>query len=89
LLPTDPSRFGSLTTEAFIPSAFGGIDIVPEKSWVNVAWSRTVARPTFHEFLPIESISQDTGIIRRGNPNLTETSIENMDASFDWYFRPR
>lgn len=88
LLPTDPSRFGSLTTEAFIPSAFGGIDIVPEKSWVNVAWSRTVARPTFHEFLPIESISQDTGIIRRGNPNLTETSIENMDASFDWVFSP-
>lgn len=86
LLVGDPSRFGSITTKAFIPSVFTGIDIVPEKSWVNVAWSRTVARPTFHEFLPIESISQDTGIIRRGNPNLAETSIENMDASFDWVF---
>jgi hypothetical protein len=86
LLANDPSRFGSLTTRAFIPSVFSGIDIVPEKSWVNFAWSRTVARPTFHEFLPIESISQDTGIIRRGNPNLLETSIENLDASFDWVF---
>ncbi len=86
LLPTDPSRFGSITTKAFIPSVFSGIDIIPDKSWVNVAWSRTVARPTFHEFLPIESISQDTGIIRRGNPKLLETSIENMDASFDWVF---
>ncbi len=86
LLENDPSRKGSITTKAYIPSAFAGIDIIPDKSWVNVAWSRTVARPTFHEFLPIESISQDTGIIRRGNPKLLETSIENMDASFDWVF---
>jgi hypothetical protein len=80
----DPALSGSLTTNAFIPSVFAGYDIVPEKSWVNVAWSRTVARPTFHEFLPIESIDQETGTIRRGNPNLIETSIENMDVSFEW-----
>lgn len=84
--PDDPARFGALSTRAFIPSVFAGIDIVPEKSWVNVAWSRTVARPTFHEFLPIESVAQDTGNLRRGNPDLTETSIENMDAAFEWAF---
>jgi hypothetical protein len=86
LLPGDPSRFGELVTNAFIPSVFAGLDIIPEKSWINFAWSRTVARPTFHEFLPIESIAQDTGILRRGNPDLTETSIDNLDVSLDWVF---
>lgn len=86
LLEDDPSRFGSLTTNAFIPALYGGIDVVPETSWLNLAWSRTVARPTFFEYLPIESIDQETGVIRRGNPNLTETSIENLDASLEWNF---
>ena len=45
------------------PSIVGGIDIIPDKSWVNFAWSRTVARPTFHEFLPIESI--DANLVSR------------------------
>ena len=86
LLADDPSRFGSLTTTAFIPALYGGVDIVPDKAWMNLAWSRTVARPTFHEFLPIESIDQSTGIVRRGNPNLVETTIENLDVSFEWVF---
>jgi hypothetical protein len=86
LLGSDPSRFGSLTTNAFIPALYGGIDVIPETSWLNLAWSRTVARPTFFEYLPIESIDQETGIIRRGNPNLVETSIENLDASLDVTF---
>lgn len=86
LAADDPSRFGSLTTDAFIPSVLAGLDISPDKSWMTFAWSRTVARPTFHEFLPIESIDQSTGIIRRGNSNLTETSIENIDASLDYVF---
>ncbi|WP_367874483.1 outer membrane beta-barrel protein [Luteolibacter sp. Populi] len=86
LEPDDPSRFGSVTTTAFVPSIVAGIDLIPDKSWMNFAWSRTVARPTFHEFLPIESISQDTGIVRRGNPDLTETSIDNLDLSLDYVF---
>lgn len=89
LLTGDPSRFGSVTTTAFIPSLVAGLDLDPEKTWMNFAWSRTVARPTFHEFLPIESISQDTGIIRRGNPDLTETSIDNLDVSLDHVFSDR
>jgi outer membrane receptor protein involved in Fe transport len=60
-----------------------GYDLIPEKAIVNFAWSRTVARPTFFEFLPIESIAQDSGIVRRGNPDLTETSIENIDLGVD------
>ncbi|TAE88220.1 MAG: hypothetical protein EAZ65_06465 [Verrucomicrobia bacterium] len=86
LLLDDPARFGTLTTDAFIPSILAGIDIIPDKSWINFAWSRTVARPTFHEFLPIESIDQSTGIVRRGNPTLEETNIDNIDVSADYVF---
>lgn len=86
LQENSPARFGALSTEVFIPSLYGGIDIIPETSTLNVAWSRTVARPTFHEFLPIESVDQDSGIVRLGNPNLLETSIENLDASLDWKY---
>lgn len=35
---------------------------------------------------PIESIDQETGILRRGNPNLTETEIENFDLSYNHVF---
>lgn len=83
LLVGDPSRTGNLATRVFIPSLMAGYDLIPEKAIMNFAWSRTVARPTFFEFLPIESIAQDTGIVRRGNPNLTETSIENIDIGVD------
>ena len=86
LEPDDPSRTGQVTTSAFIPSLMAGIDLDPDKSWMSFAWSRTVARPTFHEFLPIESIDQETGIIRRGNPSLGETSIDNLDLSLDYIF---
>lgn len=83
LTETSPGRFGTLSTSAFIPSVFGSIDVLPETTTLNSAWSHTVARPTFHEFLPIESVDQETGIERRGNPLLTETSIDNFDASVD------
>ncbi len=82
----DPTRFGDVTTNAIIPSVLAQIDINPEKSWINYAWSRTVARPTAFEYLPIESIDQETGILRRGNPSLTETEIENFDLSYNHVF---
>lgn len=86
LAADDPSRIGSVTTNAFVPSILAGIDLDPDKCWMNFAWSRTVARPTFHEFLPIESIDQSTGVVRRGNPDLTETQIDNLDVSLDYVF---
>lgn len=86
LQENSPSRFGEVVTNAMIPSILAGIDIIPEKSWANFAWSQTVARPTFFEYLPIESIDQETGILRRGNPNLVETEIENFDVSYNHVF---
>jgi TonB-dependent receptor len=48
------------------------------------AWSRTVARPTFYEYAPVEIQDQATGDIIVGNPALVDTLIENYDLRFDW-----
>jgi TonB-dependent receptor len=48
------------------------------------AWSRTVARPTFYEYAPVEIQDQATGDIIIGNPALVDTMIENFDLRFDW-----
>ena len=48
------------------------------------AWSRTIARPTFYEYAPVEIQDQTTGDITIGNPNLTDTLITNYDLRFDW-----
>ncbi len=84
MLPNDPARFGTVETSVLIPSIIGGFDVRKDRSWVNFAWSSTVARPTFHEFLPIESVDQGTGIIRRGNPTLSETIIDNLDLAYEF-----
>lgn len=55
-----------------------------EEFRVTFAWSRTVARPTFYEYAPVEIQDQATGDITVGNPDLTDTKIENIDLRFDW-----
>jgi TonB-dependent receptor len=50
----------------------------------TVAWSRTIARPTFYEYAPVEIEDQSTGDVIIGNPNLTDTLISNFDLRFDW-----
>jgi TonB-dependent receptor len=48
------------------------------------AWSRTIARPTFYEYAPVEIQDQSTGDVTIGNPNLTDTLITNYDLRVDW-----
>ncbi|MBK1884201.1 outer membrane beta-barrel protein [Luteolibacter pohnpeiensis] len=48
------------------------------------AWSRTVARPTFFEFAPIRTVDQASGDTFQGNPDLTDTLIDNYDLRLDW-----
>ncbi|RYD33437.1 MAG: TonB-dependent receptor, partial [Verrucomicrobiaceae bacterium] len=52
------------------------------------AWSRTVARPTFFEFAPIRTVDQASGDTFQGNPNLTDTLIDNYDLRWEWTPEP-
>lgn len=67
--------------EALLPSFATGTSFFDKSVDVMFAWSRTVARPTFWEFLPTTSTDQSTGIVRRGNVGLDHTTIENFDLS--------
>jgi hypothetical protein len=67
--------------EALLPSFITGKSFFDDKLDLMVAWSRTVARPTFWEFLPTTSVDQSSGIVRRGNVALDRTEITNFDLS--------
>ncbi|QTN31469.1 TonB-dependent receptor [Akkermansiaceae bacterium] len=55
-----------------------------EEFLLTAAWSRTVARPTFFEFAPIRTVDQASGDAFQGNPNLTDTLIDNFDIRWEW-----
>ena len=51
---------------------------------ITTAWFRSVARPTFYEYAPVQIQDQATGDIIVGNPNLVDTEIDNFDIEFAW-----
>ena len=67
--------------EQTLPSVAAGTSFFDEKVDLFLAWSRTVARPTFWEFVPTETLDQGTGLGRRGNNLLTTTLLENQDVA--------
>ncbi|MEM1085902.1 MAG: carboxypeptidase regulatory-like domain-containing protein [Verrucomicrobiota bacterium] len=79
--------------EDWLPSVTAGLSTFDDRvNWL-VAWSETVARPTFWEFIPSQTFDQANGIGRRGNNTLSPTQISNYDLSISyqatdlWLFR--
>jgi len=77
--------FTSIKNDYLLPGininrTFGNDDQVT----TTFAWSRTVARPTFFEFAPIRTVDQASGDTFQGNPNLTDTLIDNFDLRWQW-----
>ena len=64
-----------------LPSISFGTSFYDGKLSFLSAWSETVARPTFHEWLPTRSVDLSTGILRIGNASLENASVENIDFS--------
>lgn len=69
---------------AVLPAVSAGTSIFDKLLDVQVAWSQTVARPTFWEFIPSQTTDQASGLGRRGNNNLSQTDIDNFDLSMTW-----
>ncbi len=67
--------------EALLPSVTTGTSIFDNTVDLLFAWSVTIARPTFWEFLPTTSVDQSSGITRRGNVELDHTTIHNFDLA--------
>jgi hypothetical protein len=67
--------------DALLPSITTGTSIFDRAVDLLFAWSVTIARPTFWEFLPTTSTDQSSGIVRRGNVKLDRTTINNFDLA--------
>lgn len=52
---------------------------------VRAAFSQTIARPTFRELSPIQTIDFFGGELTEGNPDLGLTKIRNYDLRWEWF----
>ncbi|MGK0189460.1 MAG: TonB-dependent receptor [Verrucomicrobiales bacterium] len=77
---------GPQVTEYWLPAASATLKFGPDNSHkVSIAYGQTVARPTFYEFAPIRTSDQSTGLQTRGNPDLEDTIIDNLDFRWQWF----
>lgn len=90
---TDPVTGEPLTVVGRIDKA----DLLPALNLVyavrddmnlRAAASRTLARPTFREIGPFESVNFALDNPEVGNPNLDRTLITNLDLRWEWFVRP-
>lgn len=72
--------------QSMLPAISTGTSIFDDALGFQFAWSKTVARPTFWEFIPSQSLDQASGLGRRGNNELGQTEIDNFDLAFTWKF---
>lgn len=68
----------------WLPSVTLGTAVFEGKLNLLAAWSRTVARPTFFEWVPVRSFDLSSGFIRAGNPDLENSSITNFDFAAEF-----
>jgi len=57
-----------------------------ENMQVRMGASQTIGRPQFREIAPSDFIDVDTDRQFVGNPNLTNSRINNFDGRWEWYF---
>lgn len=85
------NRFGTpdgnpvpVSEDAALPSLATGTSFFDGRLKLLAAWSETITRPAFYEWVPNETIDLSTGLIRYGNPGLVNATVENLDFSADW-----
>lgn len=78
---------GKIKTRDVLPSA-NLIYTVIDNMNLRLAYSKTLARPTFREFAPFANFDFVGGDVYIGNPDLTRTLISNYDFRWEWFSRP-
>lgn len=85
--PTDAQSVGSIETTNVLPS-YALVWKPTEKIRARLAYSETVSRPDFRELSMVRYIDEDTGYEARGNNQLKNTVIHNVDHRWEYYFTP-
>ncbi|MGD8781786.1 MAG: TonB-dependent receptor [Ignavibacteria bacterium] len=55
---------------------------------LRLAYTNTIARPTFRELAPYMSFEFVGDFLYMGNPNLKRTYIQNFDIRWEWFLNP-
>ena len=80
------SHYG-FDTHDWLPSA-NLIYALADNMNIRLAYSKSLARPTFREMSPFATIDFFLSETVRGNPNLKRTLIKNYDFRWEWFSRP-
>ena len=76
---------GGFTTVDLLPAVSLNYEIVKDTMLLRLAYSRTLARPTFRELAPFASFDFVGGNVFVGNADLKRTLIDNMDLRWEYY----
>lgn len=94
---TNTMNIQQIFSQDGVEDAFGGFDeedLLPALSLVysinetqnfRIAYGRTIAKPSFKELSPVETVDDFTGDRFQGNPNLNRTLIDNVDLRWEWF----
>jgi TonB-dependent receptor len=68
----------------FFPTVQGRYEFNPNLIG-RLAYSTAIARPGFNQISGATQVDLGQGLVQSGNPNLQPTTVDNFDASIEWY----
>jgi len=86
LLPFIPDGNANIQALDLLPAAAATFQIMPEMNF-RLAWSQTIARPSFKEMGPVFTQDFSDGTIFLGNPQLKMSHINNYDVRIEYFPR--
>ncbi|MCF8432364.1 MAG: TonB-dependent receptor [Melioribacteraceae bacterium] len=78
---------GKLDNVDFLPS-INFIYSLSQNMNLRLAYTNTIARPTFRELAPYQSFEFVGDFLYQGNPNLERTYVQNYDLRWEWFLNP-
>ena len=86
-LRSSADKTGTINTNDFLP-ALAFTYALSDNTNLRASATRTLARPSFREFAPLNTFDFLGGYIQNGNPDLKRTLIDNLDFRFEQYPSP-
>lgn len=75
---------GEISTKDFLPAVNLTYEVIDNMN-IRLAYSKTLARPSFREFAPLQTFNFLGDFVQVGNPNLKRTLIHNYDFRWEMY----
>ena len=82
-----PLEAADFRSDDFLPALNVTFEMSPQMN-LRAGASRTLARAELRELAPFGFADYAGGANVVGNPNLRLTTIDNLDARWEWFFRP-